>query len=110
MIPTMMLLKIALSLTPITSTQVTSATMATAGRLTMIGCPNRWGAPAAISGVFSPVRRSVTSQPGMVKPNACFRMSLKYPDQEIATAILPTAYSMIRSQPMIQAIISPRVA
>ena len=34
----------------------------------------------------------------------------KYWDQLDATAILPTAYSRIRSQPMIQATISPSVA
>ena len=49
-------------------------------------------------------------QDGMVQPMVCRRTSLKYDDQEIATAMLPTAYSMIRSQPMIQATSSPRVA
>ncbi len=38
------------------------------------------------------------------------RRSTKYPDQEIATATLPIAYSMIRSQPMIHATSSPSAA
>jgi hypothetical protein len=35
---------------------------------------------------------------------------LKYPLQAIATAMLPTAYSSMRSQPMIHAMTSPSVA
>ena len=33
-----------------------------------------------------------------------------YPDQEMATAVLPMAYSRSRSHPMIQATSSPSVA
>ena len=33
--------------------------------------------------------------------------SRKYPDQPMATPMFPTAYSMMRSQPMIQATNSP---
>ena len=49
------------------------------------------------------------SQTGHVIPKPR-SSSWKYPDHEMATATLPIAYSMIRSQPMIQATNSPSVA
>ena len=69
-----------------------------------------WSRPCtAGSELSSAVRYPCVSQSGRVIPNA--EMSeLKYPLQAIATAILPTAYSRIRSQPMIHAISSPSVA
>ena len=75
----------------------------------MIGTPPMCGAAATIDGVARPVRRSVASHGGTMIPTPR-SISQKYPDHEIATATLPTAYSMIRSQPMIHAISSPRVA
>ena len=46
---------------------------------------------------------------GTFKPVIC-RMSWKFFDHPWATVMDATAYSRIRSQPMIQAIISPSVA
>ena len=48
-------------------------------------------------------------QAGRATPNPA-RMRWKYPLQPTATVIEPTAYSRIRSQPIIQAKISPSVA
>ncbi len=55
------------------------------------------------------VRKSVASHAGIWTPKPR-SSSWKYADHEIATATLPTAYSMMRSQPMIHAISSPSVA
>ena len=54
-------------------------------------------------------RGSVASQAGMLMAK-WLTSSTKYPDHPIATPMLPTAYSMIRSQPMIQATNSPSEA
>ena len=53
---------------------------------------------------------SVTAQSGNFRPNTESQNLRKYCDQLAATAMLPTAYSRMRSQPMIQATISPSVA
>ena len=41
---------------------------------------------------------------------ACFITSAKYVDQPTATVLAPSASSRMRSQPMIQATSSPRLA
>ena len=51
-------------------------------------------------------RKSVASQAGIAIPK-WLSSSRKYPDQPIATPMFPTAYSMIRSHPMIHATSSP---
>ena len=127
---TIALLNHALSLMPRTRTTVTSMTMRNAGRLKTNGMPNRRGArsmawaascidgasvvtspPASAScaAACAAVRKSVASHAGICSPNPR-SSSWKYADHEMATATLPTAYSMIRSQPMIHAISSPSVA
>ncbi len=58
----------ALSRIPITSSAVTRATIAAAGRLKMIGTPRTCGAAATIAGSPSAVRRSVASQGGRWMP------------------------------------------
>ena len=84
----------ALSRTPTTSSAVMASTMRAAGRL--IRAPSVAHGDAVIhSGRCSP------------KPA---RMRWKYPLQPTATVIDPTAYSRMRSQPIIQAMISPSVA
>ena len=50
-----------------------------------------------------------TNRAGRIRPKSLAKLTT-YPDQPMATAIAPTAYSRIRSQPMIQAINSPNVA
>ena len=50
-----------------------------------------------------------TNRAGMMRPKSLAKLTT-YPDQPMETAIAPTAYSRIRSQPMIQAISSPSVA
>ena len=50
------------------------------------------------------------SDAGRWKPKTFSSRSLKYAENPTATAMFETAYSRIRSQPMIQAKISPRVA
>ena len=83
----------ALSRTPMQSTAVTARTMKTAGRLNLPPSP---GGPASDSGSEMP--KSESSR------------SLKYWPQPTATAATDTAYSRIRSQPMIHATSSPIVA
>ena len=52
------------------------------------------------------VRQSVESQAGSETPK-WVSSSRKYPDHPIATPMFPTAYSTMRSHPMIQATSSP---
>ena len=89
----MMLLARALSRMPTHRTAVMSRTMKTAGRLNVPPSP---GGPASDS--------------GSAKPNSESSRSLKYCPQPTATAATDTAYSRIRSQPMIHATSSPIVA
>ena len=114
--PTMMLLARVLSLTPITSSQVMAMTIRNAGRLTSTGTPAIRGAvrmtvciatlpPAARACAF---QYPCVSQSGMWKNGET--SELKYPPHAIATATFPTAYSRIRSHPMIHATSSPSVA
>jgi hypothetical protein len=67
--------------------------MMTAGRLTMPPSSRGW---------------EIAS--GSLTPNAESRNSLRLPPQPMAAAATETPYSSTRSQPMIQATISPRVA
>ncbi len=83
----------ALSDTPRTSSNVMARTMKTAGRLMM---PPSSGDLAIAS--------------GRATPNAASRNALRFPPQPIAMPATDTPYSRMRSQPMIQATISPRVA
>ena len=67
-------------------------------------------APAATaSAAMCADRTSVASQAGSARPK-WVSSSRKYPDHPIATPMFPTAYSTIRSQPMIQATSSPSEA
>src|SRR6266699_3745134 len=77
---TITLLTLADSLIPMTSSVVMIAMMMTAGRL----------------------KTAVTLDPSASETT--------YPDHPIATVTAPSAYSSTRSQPMIQANTSPRVA
>jgi hypothetical protein len=78
------------------------ATITIAGRFTTPAvCTN---SPAALYTIGGPA-----SAAGSWTPN--FASTLwKYPDQPFATVADPTAYSRMRSQPMIQAKSSPSVA
>ena len=122
---TIALLVLADSRIPTTSTQVIASTTRKAGRLAMNGTPKTCGAlssaearystpgseaPSATARAASDAERtSVASQAGSVIPR-CPSSSRKWPDQPIATPMLPTAYSTIRSHPMIQATNSPSEA
>jgi hypothetical protein len=117
----------ALSRMPITRIQVISITIATAGRLKITGKPSICGAVCHASAACridaemsappactaanpcDAVRGSVVSHAGMWMPKPSSSVT-KYADQLTATAMFPTAYSMIRSHPMIHATSSPSVA
>ena len=83
----------ALSRTPRTRTNVIARTMNTAGRLNTP--PSDGDAEIAC---------------GSLKPKAASKNALRLPPQPTATAATDTPYSRIRSQPMIHATSSPRVA
>ena len=111
---TMMLLARALSRTPRSNSHVIPMTIANAGIFRRIGTPAIRGAVCispctAGSVLIVTARYPCVAQPGKETPNAD-RNDVKYPDHATATATFPTAYSRIRSQPMIQAMISPSVA
>jgi hypothetical protein len=80
-------------LIPITSSADTSSTMTAAGRLKRPG----------------PAPGGAASAAGIVMPRSRAKLT-KYPDQPTATVETLSAYSRIRSQPMIQAKSSPTVA
>ena len=90
---TMTRLTAALSRVPRTSSRVIASTMKTAGRLKT-----------------PPSSGDVEIASGSWKPNAVSRKTLRLPPQPTATAATETPYSRIRSQPMIKATSSPRVA
>ena len=82
--------------TKLTCDEILMPTQMTAVRIRTIAAATRlWPSPYA--------------QPGMVMP-ASFITSAKYVDQPTATVLAPSASSRIRSQPMIQATSSPRLA
>ncbi len=90
---TMTVFVLAVSRTPRMSRAVTAATMSTAGRLKV-----------------PPVSGEVDSALGRVNPKVVSRKLLRLPPQPTATAATEMPYSRMRSQPMIQATSSPRVA
>src|SRR5208282_5047688 len=94
---TMKLLASADSFTPRTSNSVRTNTIRNPGRLKY--APVHW--PEAHTGL--------AHLSGNRIPNAA-NCAFVYPAKPTATATLLTTYSRIRSQPMIQAKISPRVA
>ena len=99
LITTITLFALALSFTPRTRIHVSARMTSNAGTLKKL--PVNW--PPAIIGSDKLLRQ-------MERRTAHPRMSLKYAENPTATAMFETAYSRIRSQPMIQAKISPSVA
>src|SRR5579871_2234683 len=98
LIITMTVLVSALSFTPRTKTQVTARVINKAGTLkTPAGPPGAGNIGNAID-------------TGKWKPNKLSDRSCKYAENPTATDMFETAYSSIKSQPMIQAMISPRIA
>src|SRR5580658_6931371 len=106
---TMSELKRAVPRPPRTRMSVMVATIPTAKALNTTGTPKRWGALARTSGVRPAVRKSVTTHLGRSTPKP-LKSPSAYADHEMATAVLPMAYSSNRSHPMIHATTSPRVA
>src|SRR5262249_1003365 len=92
---TRMALVVALSRMPMTRMAVTASVMRSAGRFNQA------------SGVEN---GSADRYSGMRTPATMVSSSLRYFDQEEATQAQAMAYSRTRSQPMIQANNSPRVA
>jgi hypothetical protein len=56
------------------------------------------------------VHGAAATDAGMSKPRKSWQKLATCPDQPTATVAAPSAYSRMRSQPMIQATNSPRVA
>jgi hypothetical protein len=102
LITTMTLLTLADSRIPITSSAVTSATISTAGRLKI-------AVTVEPSASVTTWPRAAVSWGGITMPKSR-RKETTYPDQPMETVTAPSAYSRIRSHPMIQAKNSPRVA
>src|ERR1700682_2100584 len=90
------------SLTPMTIRTVTAIVMSTAGRLMI--------ASGLHPGALINVHGAAASDAGMLTPTKSWRNAVKWPDQPTATVAAPSAYSRIRSQPMIHAMNSPSVA
>src|SRR5258708_29444773 len=88
----------ALSFTPRTRIQVTASVISSAGMLkTPPGDPGAGNNGNAMDG-------------GKWNPNRLSVRSCRYAENPTATDMFETAYSRIRSQPMIHAKISPRIA
>ena len=112
---TITLLTLADSLIPTTRTTVIRSTMATAGRFTR--APVAWKpvpceqSPACVVRSAASHQRNgaPVSDLGRLTPKS-LRSSTKYPLQPTPTVLAPIEYSSTRSQPMIQAMSSPRVA
>src|SRR5437016_1239326 len=92
---TMTRLDMALSRMPMTNTKVQAARINMAGRLQM--------APGVENGSFDKAS-------GTLYIPSTSSSLLRYSDHEAATVAALMAYSRIKSQPMIQAMISPKVA
>jgi hypothetical protein len=88
----MMLLRVAVSLTPRMSRKVMASTMTTAGRLK------------------PPSGSEVVNFFGRATPKVVSRKALRLAPQPTAIAATDTPYSRIRSHPMTHATISPSVA
>ena len=99
---TITLLTFADSLMPMTRSVVMIAMMMTAGRL-------KTAVMVEPSARVTTVPRAADSAGGTMIPMS-LRNETTYPDHPIATVTAPSAYSSTRSQPMIQAKISPSVA
>ena len=97
------LLKRAVSRTPATRIAVIRIITAAAGRFST--------APVNVQACFaaSKANGDETNWAGRSSPKSFAKLTT-YPDQPMATVAAPTAYSRIRSHPMIQAISSPSVA
>src|SRR4051812_20682334 len=104
---------------PTTKIVVTTSTMSTASRLNN---PVTCGRPTSLTPggkdilsiqkpwyFTSTLPVVVVNAGGNTNPSCCIRL-LKYPAQPEATVDAPNAYSSVRSQPMIHATNSPRVA
>ncbi len=81
---------------------MTATAMSTAGRL------NTAVVVAPLASVIT-VPGAALSAAGKVIPMSCRKLTT-YPDHPTATVAAPSAYSRMRSQPMIQATNSPSVA
>src|SRR5581483_1198595 len=99
---TITLLTVADSRMPTTNSSVTMAIIMTAGRLKM-------AATCVPSAKVINVPRAADNCGGMLMPMSR-KNETTYPDQPIDTVTAPSAYSKIKSQPMIQANNSPSVA
>src|SRR5206468_2536041 len=102
LITTMTLLNEADSLMPTMSKAVTAAIMKMAGTL-------KRAVTVEPSASVTRVPRAAENCGGKMIPKS-FKSETTYPDQPIATVTAPSAYSRIRSQPIIHATNSPRVA
>jgi hypothetical protein len=112
---TMKLLKRADSLMPMTRRVVMRPMRSIAGRLMIAPVwvnPSAWVRTPAASNFAVSVYWSgaLVSAAGMLIPSDSRMKAVKYPDHPTATVDAPKRYSRIRSQPMIQAMNSPRVA
>ena len=84
------------TITKLTCAEILIPAQMTAVRISTIAAATRlWPSPYAQLGIVIP---------------ACSITSAKYVDQPTATVLAPSASSRIRSQPMIQATSSPRLA
>ncbi len=92
------------SLTPMTIRIVTATVMRTAGRLKIAVGAAAGGRVINVQGAAGERRREVDADEIVQETRAGGR------DQPTATVAAPSAYSRIRSQPMIQAKNSPSVA
>src|SRR2546428_11304369 len=111
---TMKLLTVADSLMPMTSTVDIRMTMKTAGRLihAPVNISPAFVQPAIAAWTLAVVHHCVgeaASCAGNDIPKLLSREA-KWPDQPTPTVAAPAAYSRTKSQPMIQATISPMVA
>src|SRR5438128_1646173 len=99
---TIAVLTLADSLIPITINAVTATVMMTAGRLMI--------ASGLQPAILITVQGAAASDGGKLMPTKSWRKLVRWPDQPTATVAAPSAYSRMRSQPMIQAMNSPSVA
>jgi len=101
-ITTSAVLVLADSRMPMHSSAATSSTMQAAGRLNSPCVTPPPGSASTTSG-------AAVSRTGRRTPRSPRKLT-KYPDHPTATVLAESAYSRIRSHPMIQAKISPAVA
>src|SRR5947208_737537 len=99
---TIAVLTLADSLMPITIRMVTAAVIITAGRLMI--------ASGLQPAMLMTVQGAAASDGGKLMPTKSCRKLVRCPDQPTATVAAPSAYSRMRSQPIIHAMNSPSVA